>query len=161
MTRPPFRARCLFVALISAWVVAVFVPSAVIALTGLSPLAAGHGFLAATWRVADEVAPFAKIGYAAAFLVLFILSRRIPFDRIWDIPLDIFLACVAMFLVLAFVPQDWSRGFGIGLTGCRFSPLPTLIYFVGAALSGLTFAISERNCAKRTARSLPATADVN
>jgi hypothetical protein len=140
--------RCLFVALISAWAVAVFLPSAVIALTGLSPLAAGNGFLAATWRVADDVAPFAKIGYAAAFLALLIIAGRIPLSRNWEVPVDIVLACIAMLLVLAFLPRSWSRGFGIGLTGSRFSPLPTLIYIGSAALSGLTFALSERKCSK-------------
>jgi hypothetical protein len=157
--RTRFSPRCLFVALISAWFVAVFVPSAVIALCGLSPLAVGHGFLAATWRVADEVAPFAKIGYAAAFLALLVLARRIPLDRQWDIPIDMVLACLAMLLVLAFLPRTWSRGFGIGLTGTRFSPLPTFIYFVGAVLSGLTFALSEQKCCERTEQKRPTMAD--
>lgn len=148
MSRRSYQPRCLFVALISAWAVAVFVPSAIFALAGLSPLAAGHGLLEGTWRVADQVAPFAKLGYAAAFLALVLVSRRASIPRRWVILLDIILACVAMLLVLALLPSAWSRGFGVGLVGQRFSTVPTIIYMLGAVLSGISFAVAETRCAK-------------
>lgn len=58
------------------------------------------------------------------------------------------LGLLCMLLVLAFLPETWSQGFGIGLTGSRFVLLPTAIYLGGGFLSGVVFSISEANCAR-------------
>jgi hypothetical protein len=142
-----FSPRCFFVAWVAGWCVAVYLPSAAIALTGLSPLAAGRNPASATFAVADQVAPAAKILFALLFGLMLLAARRFirssPGQRLAT---DMLAACIATLLVLAFLPAEWSRGFGIGLTGKRFAALPLLIYLAGALLAGLSFSLSERRC---------------
>lgn len=147
--RPP-SLKCFFIAWIFGWVTAIYLPSGVIAALGLSPLAEGRGLPAATFAVADEVAPFAKIGFAIAFGLFMIGARRLLRVRgLAAILADAALAAAAMLLTLAVLPADWSRGFGIGLTGERFAPDVTAIYLLGAVLAGILFSISESRCARR------------
>jgi hypothetical protein len=47
------------------------------------------------------------------------------------------------------LPESWSRGFGIGLKGMRFDPLPTAIYFLGGFASGVVFSQVEAKCLLR------------
>ena len=146
----PTGLKCFFAAWIFAWVVAIYVPSAVIALGGLSPLAENRSFPAAVLAIADEVAPAAKIGFAvllAAFL--FAARKTVALRRPVALAADILFACLAMFLTLALLPAEWSRGFGIGIDGTRFDPKATLIYLAGGALAGLTFSLSEAKCLAR------------
>lgn len=124
-------------------------PSALIALTGTSPLTQGRGLPAATLAVADEVAPAAKIMFAILFALMLLLARRVALSSLLCVMLDMFIACLSTVLVLAFLPADWSRGFGIGLTGARFAFEPLLIYLGGAMLAGFSFSMSERNCLTR------------
>lgn len=146
----PFSPRCFFTAFVAAWVMAVYLPSLVIAAAGLSPLAAGKSLPAATFAVADEVAPFAKIGFALLFGLLVFASRRLLRVRTAAaIAADAGAAIAAMLMVLAFLPSDWSRGFGVGLTGIRFAPGVTAIYVAGALVAGLAFSIVERRCIAR------------
>ena len=143
--------KCLFAAWIFGWVTAVFVPSALIALAKLSPLAGGKGILSGTFAVADEVAPAAKLGFATLTGAFMLIPRRVlPVRGISAVGVDMLLAATAMLLVLALLPEQWSRGFGIGLTGTRFAPTATLIYLAGALLSGLVFSLSEAKCSTRT-----------
>jgi hypothetical protein len=142
--------KCFFVAWIFGWVTAIYTPSALIALTQLSPLVAGRGILSGTFAVADEVAPAAKLGFAMLMAAFMLIARRLsPVRGFSAVALDMFLALTAMLIVLAFLPQDWSRGFGIGLMGMRFAPGATLIYVAGALLSGLVFSLSEAKCSAR------------
>lgn len=56
--------RCTSIALLSAWVVMAFGTSALLVLAGLAGAGGApglSGFLAATWRVTDEVGPAAKL----------------------------------------------------------------------------------------------------
>jgi hypothetical protein len=139
--------KCFFIAWISGWVIAIYVPSVLIALAGLSPLAAGKGLLSGAFAVADEVAPAAKLCFAALMAIFMLIARRLVADRnLLTVILDMSLALSAMILVIALLPQDWSRGFGIGLANTRFAVLPTAIYAFGAILSGLAFSLSEANC---------------
>jgi len=144
---PPIRPKCFFIALIAAWVVAIFLPSAIVAAAGLSPLAAGRNLAAATIEVADEVAPAAKILFA--LLLASLLYARRKWLPVAALPADMLVACVAMLTVLALLPPDWSRGFGIGLAGTRFDPTLLAIYLLGAALAGLAFHLAERKCLRR------------
>ncbi len=139
--------KCFFGAWIFGWVTAIFVPSALIALAELSPLAAGKGILSGTLAVADEVAPAAKLGFGtltAAFML--IVRWLLPVRGVSAVAIDMLLAVIVMLLILALLPEQWSRGFGIGLMGARFSPGATLIYLAGALLSGLVFSLSEARC---------------
>jgi hypothetical protein len=143
----PIRPKCFFVALIAGWAVAIFLPSAILAAAGLSPLAAGRNLAAATIEVADEVAPAAKIGFALLFASLLYARRRwLP---VAALPADILIGCAAFLTVLALLPLPWSRGFGIGLSGNRFDPALLAIYLLGGALAGLAFHLAERRCRRR------------
>ena len=142
--------KCFFIAWIFGWATAIYLPSAVIAATRLSPLAEGRSFPAATFAVADEVAPFAKIGFALALgLFMFGARRILPARGMAAVLADAALAAGAMLLTLALLPADWSRGFGIGLTGERFAPAATAIYLLGALVAGVQFSVSEARCANR------------
>ena len=144
--------KCLFAAWIFAWVTAIYLPSALIATTGLSPLAEGRGLLAGTFAVADEVSPAAKIGFALLFVGLAFAARRLAAPRAAAaVALDMLAGALAILAMLALLPADWSRGFGIGLSGSRFAPVPTAIYLTSALLSGLVFAFSAGRCARRAA----------
>jgi hypothetical protein len=132
----------------------VYLPSAAIALARLSPMALDRGFFAATFAIADEVAPAAKIGFALLMALMLFAARKLSnFRRGTTLALDIALACVAMCLVIALLPADWSRGFGVGLSGVRFAPEVTLVYLASAAASGLAFHLSERKCVGRHSHS--------
>lgn len=145
--------KCFFIAWIFGWAVAVYLPSAAIALAQLSPLAKDQGFLAATLAVADEVSPAAKIGYALLLALLLLAARRLPkLPRSSTLALDVALACLAMFLVIALLPGEWSRGFGVGLSGVRFGTEATLIYVASAAASGIVFHRAEAKCLRRPER---------
>jgi hypothetical protein len=150
--------KCFFAAWIFGWVVAIYLPSALFALTGLSPLAEGRGFFAATFAIADEVAPAAKIGFAVLLGLLLFATRKARLRRAAIIAADMLFACAAMFLVLALLPAAWSRGFGVGMVGVRFMQDVTLIYLAGAALAGLVFSLSEARCRGRRMRSEPGSA---
>lgn len=143
--------KCFFAAWIFAWATAIYVPSALVAATGLSPLVESKGLLPAIFAVADEVAPAAKIGYALILAVLALLARKLMASRGFAaLATDMMLGSIAMLAMLLALPLDWSRGFGIGLTGTRFALHATMIYFAGALLSGLAFSISETKCLART-----------
>ena len=142
---------CFFAGWIVGWATAIYVPSALIALTNLSPVVQGRTLLSGIFEVADEVAPAAKISFAVIFAVLMFVARRLTISRGFvAIAVDMLLASTAMLLTLAILPPDWSRGFGIGLTGTRFAPDVTAIYMAGALLSGLVFSLSEARCSART-----------
>ena len=141
-----FSPKCFFLALIAGWFVAIYVPSALIALNGLSPLAHARGLPAATFAVADEVAPAAKILFAILFGMMLFFARRFVLPSTHRLATDMLVGCVAMLLVLAVLPAEWSRGFGVGLTGARFALDPLLMYLVGASLAGLSFFTSEGKC---------------
>lgn len=143
----PIRPKCFFAALVAAWVVAIFLPGAIVAAAGLSPLAADRNLAAATFEVADEVAPAAKIGFALLFAPLLYARRR--WSRLPALPADLLIGCIAMLATLAFLPASWSRGFGIGLSGNRFDPALLAIYLSGAALAGLAFHLTEARCLRR------------
>jgi hypothetical protein len=145
--------RCFFAAWIFGWVIAIYLPSAVVALTGLSPVGAGRSIPSAIFAVADEVAPAAKLLFAGLFGGLVLAARKFsPVQGSPVIVLNMVLALAAMLLVVALLPPEWSRGFGIGLTGKRFALDATLIYAAGGLLSGLVFSLSEARCAARVAK---------
>lgn len=146
--------KCLFPAWLFAWVVAIFLPSATIAYLGLSPAAAaiGVGFeniFATTWKVGDGIGPFAKLSFGALLLAQFFAVQRLRLNGVALYVVSVAAAAVAMVLALALLPAEYSRGFGIGLSGTRFEPTLTAIYAVGGALAGATFAFALQRCAKR------------
>jgi len=144
-----FNLKCFFVGWISAWFIAIYAPSAMIAVAGLSPLAQGRSLPGATFAIADEVAPAAKLAFAALLALMLLLSRQFAWARATRLIVETLCAPAAIFLVLALLPESWSRGFGVGLAGDRFAPAPLAIYLAGALLAGLAFALSEARCRQR------------
>lgn len=139
--------KCFFVAWIFGWVMAIYVPSFLITAVGVSPLTTRNNFLSDVFAVADEVAPAAKLAFAIFFASFLILARKFGSARATLV--DMALGAAAMLLVIALIPQGWSRGFGIGLAGTRFAALPTAIYIGGGLLSGFVFSTSEARCRAR------------
>jgi hypothetical protein len=141
----PVRPKCFFLAITLAWAVAIFLSSALVALAALSPFAVGKSLPAATWAVADEVGPAAKLAFVlVAAPLLFASATRLRGAA--ALAAEIASACTAMLLTLALLPQSWSRGFGFGLTGTRLDPAALTIYVASAAIAALAFHLSEAKC---------------
>jgi hypothetical protein len=152
-----FSFRCSFSSWMAGWAVAVFLPSAAIAYLGLSESAAsiGEGFnhlLSTTWKVADDVGPLAKLMIGALLalfnIVAFVATLRNSFTHA--------IACasagvLAVVLTLLLIPAEYSRGFGIGLTGARIDQSTLPIYAVCGLVAGLVLSAIHRRCAHRQA----------
>jgi len=150
--RQAILGRCFFTAWIFAWVAAIYVPSALIAWLELSPLAQGSG-LGGTLAVADEVAPPAKLAFGIIFGLLALVARVIPApEGPARIGADMALAAATMAFTLALLPEGWSRGFGVALSGERFAPDLTAIYLGSALLAGFVFSAAQARCRARPAR---------
>jgi len=143
----PASPKCSFTAWVLAWATAVYLPSFVIAMLSLSPLASSGNLFLDTFEVADEVSPAAKLTYGFLFGAFMILARAGGAGRRLSVDASIGVASIA--LVVALLPEDWSRGFGVGLTGVRFAPLPTAIYLIGGVASGIVFSLTEKKCRSR------------
>lgn len=146
--------KCFFPAWLFGWVVAIFLPSAIIAYLGLSPAAAaiGVGFddlFATTWKVGDDVGPFAKLSFGAVLLASFYTLHRARLRGAALLGAAVVCGVVAMLAALALLPAEYSRGFGVGLSGARFEPTLTAIYALGGALAGVTFAFALQRCGER------------
>jgi hypothetical protein len=130
-------------ALLFAWVTLVFGTSALLVLA--SPLHfktyslhALANFLRTTWEVADEVGPLVKISLIVVFALFVIASERLISPCLANTyGVSILLAVLATLAVLSALPETYSRGFGIGLTGNRFDERTITIYLLGAVLSGI------------------------
>lgn len=140
----PTTPKCFFVAWVLAWATAVYLPSLAIALLTLSPLPSGGNLFLDTFQVADEVSPAAKLTYAIIFGALVMSARACGARR--GLSLNTLTGVVSIALVVALLPEYWSRGFGIGLNGVRFDPLVTALYLIGGLASGIVFSLSEAKC---------------
>jgi hypothetical protein len=129
------------------WATAVYLPSLLIALLSLSPLATGENLFVDTFQVADEVSPAAKLAFAVLFGGLLIGVRAARGLR--RMLVDALFGAVSIMLVVAVLPESWSRGFGVGLSGVRFATGPLTIYIIGGLLSGLVFSLAEARCILR------------
>jgi hypothetical protein len=147
----PTLPKCIFIAWVLAWATAVYLPSLLIALLSLSPLASGGNVFVDTFEVADVVSPAAKLTYAFLFGAILIPAHASRAGR--GLTINILIGMVSMALVVALLPEDWSRGFGIGLNGTRFDPLVTAIYLIGGFSSGVVFSLVEARCVSRSQRS--------
>jgi hypothetical protein len=150
--------RCTSFALLSAWVVMAFGTSALLVLAGVAGdgEAPGlSGFLAATWRVTDEMGPAAKILLIAIFAALVLAGERLVRARAaaWQrYAVNIALGAAGMVLTLAIIPAALSRWFGIGLTGARLDPSALPFYLAGGALGAIAFTYSAARCRARVLR---------
>jgi hypothetical protein len=136
--------KCSGPAWLFGWVTAVFLPSLCIACArhGLD------GLPGMTWKIADDVGPFAKLLLGGLLILFFWLAARVRTG-----PLAVRAALgglAAMALALALIPAGYSRGFGIGLTGARFDPAVLPWYAIGAVAAGLVFAFALARCRARS-----------
>lgn len=140
----PFRPRCLVLGMVLAWIVASYLPAFLIAAAGH----AGSGSpLAAMWLMTDRVAIAVKLALGALFVAFLVGSRKlVTLPPAIRAAADAALGALAMLLLLAFLPEAWSRGFGIGLTGARFDPATLPWYLIGSAVAGLAFSLADAKC---------------
>lgn len=99
-------------------------------------------FLRTIWEIGDAMGPAVKISLIIIFaLLVFIFKHKISSNRIASYGLPILFAILSITLVLAFLPSQFSRGYGIGLTGVRFDSdlIYIYIYILGAIFGGLAF----------------------
>jgi len=127
-----------------AWIVAFYLPAFLIAATGH----AGSGSaLSAMWLMTDRVGLAVKLALGVLFIILLLGHRRaIALPTPIRAAADALLGALAMFLLLAFLPESWSRGFGIGLTGTRFDPDTLPWYLLGGLAAGLVFTLADAKC---------------
>ncbi|WP_168727428.1 MULTISPECIES: hypothetical protein [Sphingomonas] len=146
-TRPP-SPKCFFVAWVLAWATAVYLPSLLIALLSLSPLPSVGNLFLDVFEVADEVSPAAKLSYGLLFGGLLMSARAGGAGR--GVSINVLVGVISIALVVSLLPEYWSRGFGVGLNGVRFDPLPTTTYLVGGIASGIVFSRAEAKCLLRS-----------
>lgn len=140
----PLAPKCLFAAWVVGWATTIYLPSLSIAALSLSPLAARTNLIVDAFQVADEVSPAAKLVFAAIFGGSLVGIRMATAKR--RMLVDALVGVISIILVVAFLPKDWSRGFGIGLNGIRFDTVPTTMYVIGGFLGGIVFSLSEARC---------------
>lgn len=98
-------------------------------------------------------APAAKLLLGALLAGGFLAVERLRRSR----PRETFLLCAlagvaAMLLALMLIPAEWSRGFGVGLTGERLPPRLLPFYLAGAAAAGLTYVFTVARCRAKLGR---------
>lgn len=140
--------RCFGLAWVSGWAVAIYLPSVLIAWARLPGAFDLRRLFADTWHVADEMAPGAKLMLGGLLLALFLLADRVGRGKGQAVLVSLCAGAsvVAMLLTLLLIPADWSRGFGIGLTGERLPVGLLPFYLGGAAIGGVVRALSAVRC---------------
>lgn len=148
--------RVRFGALLAAWVTMVFGSSAVLAIAGrggAAHFAAGErvSLPRAIWEVADNVEPVAKIALILVFAVLRLGASRAftPARASWSYTVSIAIGAFTIISVLALLPTDLSRGFGVGLTGTRFSSSTFPVYLGAGMAAGAVFTYVQRRRTQR------------
>jgi hypothetical protein len=143
--------RCTLTALLAAWVTMVFGASLLMAAFGPGPGPTGLQKLArAGWQGADDMGPAVKLLLIALFALLVLGGRRVEPQRAWQrLAVDAMLGAMAMLFTLALIPESFSRGFGVGLTGARFDSAVLPIYLCAGALGGIVFTLSRARCRSR------------
>lgn len=146
------EGRCFLAGWVSAWSVAIFLSSGVLAHFGMAP-AAGDCGVSCFFVVADEVSPQAKLTFGITLGLLLLAIRRFAGDRLLAILAGNATASLtAMIGTLALLPADWSRGFGVGVFQERFAVWPTAVYLACALVAALVGTLIERICHKARAQ---------
>lgn len=119
-----------------AWGCSIFFSSALLAV--LYPVNQ-VGFLSRFWAIADEMSPLAKLMFGGGLALTFILlasARRISrFSYLQFGP----AAATIPAIVMAIIPVDYSRGFGLGFSAELFDPVELGCWMIGSFLGGLLF----------------------
>ncbi|MCD2323557.1 hypothetical protein LQ953_05950 [Sphingomonas sp. IC-56] len=138
--------RCFGIAWVLGWAVAIYLPSVLIAWDQLGGRFDLRRLLADTWHVADAMAPGAKLMLGGLMLVGFLAADRFGRNRRVAVVLGAVAGAAALLLTLLLLPAEWSRGFGIGLTGERLPRGLLPFYLGGAAVAGVFNALSVAAC---------------
>lgn len=112
--------------LLAAWIMMIFGTSALLYLA--SPInfrmySDNHflNFFYSTWEIADEVGPVVKLSIIVLFALLVSIADRLFRHKMWTrYGVNAGLAVLTTVVVPGLLPENYSRGFGIGLTGSRF-----------------------------------------
>ncbi|MCJ8211982.1 hypothetical protein MUY27_19850 [Mucilaginibacter sp. RS28] len=145
MTKSESTLSITLKSLLGGWVALVFGTSTLVYFFSPIPHRSFHqnpviNGLRNIWEIADDMGPVVKLSIIAVFAVLYILSRSIiKKSRLSFYTGSIIIAVIAVLLVLALLPADLSRGYGIRLTGARFDLSMLPIYLSGAVLGGVVF----------------------
>lgn len=97
------------------------------------------------WEIADEIGPAVKIALIILFGSLIFIFRNHYKGRNKSYVKSILFALISVMLVLLLLPADYSRGYGIGLTGERLDPDVLPLYLIGAVACGITYSLSIRS----------------
>lgn len=144
--------RCTLTALLAAWVTMVFGASLLMAAfrPGPAPIETVQDLARVVWQGADDIGPAVKLLLIVLFAVQMLGGRRRNPPRDGNrIDLNALLGAMAMLYTIALIPESYSRGFGVGLTGRRFDPAVTAIYLLAGALGGIVFTVSRARCRSR------------
>lgn len=150
--------KCFFAAWIAGWVVAIFLPSVLVASFGLSEPAATlgtglHRLPAISFKVADDVGPVVKLMLGGMLLACFLGVERARLTRsAARYSTHVAAGILATIVTIIFVPDDYSRGFAARLTGARFDGATLPLYLLGGAFAGAAFALSLDRCRRNNAR---------
>jgi mannose/fructose/N-acetylgalactosamine-specific phosphotransferase system component IIC len=146
MTKQKSITEITFKALLGAWATLVFGTSMLIYFFSSVPHKFYHqnpvvNILRNIWEIADEMGPAVKISIIIVFGILVLLFKStISKNQIFFYLGSTIVAIISVSLVLALLPSDLSRGYGIGLTGARFDIKMIPIYLLGAVWGGAVFA---------------------
>ncbi|SKB68968.1 hypothetical protein [Daejeonella lutea] len=132
--------------LLAAWVTIVFGTSALIfifapvdlKLFNSNPLI---NFLQSVWELGDAIGPIVKIALILIFGILTgIFKNTLNISALQVYSKSAVIGVISVLLVLLFLPVEYSRGFGIGLTDHRLHPNFLPLYLLGAILGGIAYA---------------------
>lgn len=122
---------------ILAWACSIFLPCALLA--ALYPQD-GLAFPVRALRIADEVAPMAKLMFGGLLLLAFAMLHRREQSG-YPFPKAAFCAAPALVpvFVVAIIPATYSRGIGVGFSGTRFAFSELACWMAGSLLGGLLY----------------------
>lgn len=143
--------RCFLAGWVSAWAIAIFLSSALLAHFRMAP-AAGDCGVSCFFDVVDEMAPQAKLMFGIVLGLLMLAARRRRTTRTLALAArDGAAATVAMALTLALLPAEWSRGFGTAIPASRFELWPVVVYLGSAVAGAVLGSLTEGTCRRTRA----------
>lgn len=145
--RGPGTGKCFVFGWVGAWALGIYLAAAGLWLTDVARVAAGPKGFAAIMAIADAMSAPAKLAFGLLLGAALLVMRKIASWKGRRRQMgDSLAGAGAMVIVLAFLPESWSDGFGIGLVGTRFAIVPTLVYLAAAAIAALIAEPLESAC---------------
>ncbi|MES3019682.1 MAG: hypothetical protein V4721_17975 [Bacteroidota bacterium] len=105
--------------------------------------------LQSVWELGDAIGPIVKLSLIIIFAILVSMLRNNFNEKPQFVYVkSITFALLSMLLVLFFLPLEYSRGFGIGLTGSRIDTSVFFFYIIGAIAGGIVYAYTFNRLSK-------------